>query len=143
MRRLTPLLVVVLLAVTATGCYHARVETGLTPGSQVIDKPWAMGFIYGLVPPETVDASSQCSGGVAIVETQLSFLNQVVSALTFGIVTPMHITVTCASGSASAGTTETEVAVARDAEPEAILEAMELASSLAVTQAEPVRVRFY
>ena len=42
MRRLTPLLVVVLLAVTATGCYHARVETGLTPGSQVIDKPWAI-----------------------------------------------------------------------------------------------------
>ncbi|MEM8600906.1 MAG: hypothetical protein AAGF99_13385 [Bacteroidota bacterium] len=143
MRHLTPLFAVLLLAVTATGCYHARVETGLTPGNQVIDKPWAMSFVFGLVPPETVDASSQCSGGVAMVETKISFLNGLVAGLTFNLITPMHITVTCASGSASAGTTDTEVAVARDAEPDAILEAMELASSLAVAQDEPVRVRFY
>lgn len=31
-----------------------------------------------------------------MVETQVSFLNQLVGALTFGIYTPMHITVTCA-----------------------------------------------
>ena len=73
------------------GCYHASVTTGRTPSAQVIDQPWALSFVYGLVPPSTVDAASQCSDGVAMVETELSFLNQVVSALTFGIVTPMHI----------------------------------------------------
>jgi hypothetical protein len=32
------------------------------------------------------------------VETEHSFLNGLVGALTLGIYTPMHLTVTCASG---------------------------------------------
>jgi hypothetical protein len=41
---------------------------------------------------------AQCPEGVAQVDTQLSFLNQLVSFLTWGIYTPMEIVVTCASG---------------------------------------------
>lgn len=80
------------------GCYHATVNTGMTPGSQMISQPWATSLIYGLVPPSTVEASSQCRNGVARVETQISFLNYVASAVTLGIYSPMTITVTCASG---------------------------------------------
>jgi len=87
-----------LVAATA-GCYHATVETGLTPGSTTVETPWAHSFLYGLVPPATVDAASDCSSGVSRVETQLSFLNMVANAITFGIYSPMHITVTCAAGS--------------------------------------------
>ncbi|HET9950691.1 MAG TPA: Bor family protein [Candidatus Eisenbacteria bacterium] len=93
--------VLVLLLASVTGCYAARVDTGLTPSAKVIEQKWASSWIYGLVPPKTIKAATECKDGVAIVETQLSFLNQVVSILTFGIYTPMQIVVTCASGAAT------------------------------------------
>jgi hypothetical protein len=81
-----------------TGCFHARVTTGLEPSVKVIDRPFASGWIYGLVPPSTVEAEAECENGVAGVETELSFVNQLVAFLTGGIYTPMHIKVTCAAG---------------------------------------------
>jgi len=92
-------LLAVLAAFTLGGCYHATVNTGVTPGTRQIEQPWAMSFAYGLVPPETVNAMAECgSAGVARVETQHSFLNSLVAAITFGIVTPIEITVTCGQG---------------------------------------------
>jgi Bor protein len=85
--------VLVLLA----GCYHATVETGATPSTVVIDKSFAPAWIYGLVPPSTVSTQEKCANGVAKVETQHTFLNQLVGVLTLGIYTPMQIRVTCAS----------------------------------------------
>ena len=79
------------------GCYHATIDTGLEPGSQVIEQPFASGWIYGLVPPQTIETAERCPNGVARVETQISFVNYLVTAITFGIYTPMHIKVTCAS----------------------------------------------
>ena len=43
-----------------------------------------------------METASRCPDGVAKVETQRSFLNQVVEILTLGIYTPMEIRVTCA-----------------------------------------------
>ncbi len=86
------------VALLLPGCYHATIETGRSPSPQTIEQKWAKGWIYGLVPPETVTTMERCSNGVARVETQLSFANQLVSFLTFGIFTPMEIVVTCASG---------------------------------------------
>jgi hypothetical protein len=84
------------------GCYHATVETGATPSTVVIDKSFASSWIYGLVPPSTVETAAKCSNGVAKVETQHTLLNQLVGFLTLGIYTPMQIRVTCATaGSAS------------------------------------------
>lgn len=97
MRRLASLAVLALAAASA-GCYHAVIDTGLTPGTTVIDQPWAMSFVEGLVPPPVVMSASQCPSGVSRVVTEHSFLNAVVGAITFGIITPMHITVTCAAG---------------------------------------------
>ncbi len=78
------------------GCYHATITTGATPSSVTIDHKWASSWIYGLVPPATVETAQQCPAGVARVETRLSFLNQLVGLLTIGIYTPMDIRVTCA-----------------------------------------------
>lgn len=89
-------LVLVLAVLFLSGCFHATVNTGLAPSAQTVEKPWAMSFIYGLVPPATVETMAQCPSGVAKVETQISFLNGLVSAITFSIVTPMTIKVTCA-----------------------------------------------
>jgi hypothetical protein len=81
-------------------CYHQVIETGRTPGTTIIDKPWQMSFVYGLVPPPAIDVGTQCPGGIARVETQHTFVNGLVAAVTFGIVTPMRATVTCAAGTA-------------------------------------------
>lgn len=80
------------------GCYHATVETGAPPSAQTIRKSFASGWIYGLVPPSTVETQARCPHGAARVETRLSFVNQLVNWLTLGIYTPMQIDVTCAAG---------------------------------------------
>ncbi len=125
---------VVIFAFGLSGCYHASVTTGLTPSAQVIDEPFATSWIYGLVPPETVEAANECENGVARVETQLSFVNQLVGLITFGIYTPMHITVTCASGTV---TGSADVRVNDDLD---VLSAFEHAADLAVDDRRSVSV---
>ena len=90
-----------LLAVLSTGCYHATINTGRPVGTTTINQPWALSFIYGLVPPATVETATKCPSGVAVVETQHSFLNGLIGVLTVGIFTPMTITVTCAASGRS------------------------------------------
>ena len=136
-------LFVLVLALPSAGCYHAQITTGRTPGTVVIDKPFASGWIYGLVPPDAVEAASECPNGVAQVETQLSFVNQLVSAVTFGIYTPMHITVSCASaGSASGDGSGSEFIVSAEVTSAEELQAFEAASDEAVLSGEAVYVRF-
>lgn len=94
MNKLTILFVA--LSLSFASCYNASVITDKAPSNVVIDKPWALSFVYGLIPPATIDASETCTNGIAKVETKISFLNQLVNGLTAGLVTPMHITVTCA-----------------------------------------------
>jgi Bor protein len=89
----------------SAACYHATIETGATPSTTTISKPWAPGFVYGLVPPNTVETAAKCPNGVAKVETQLTFLNQLVTVLTLGIYTPMSIEVTCGTGKGVADAT--------------------------------------
>lgn len=92
------LLSVLVLTLILPACYHATIDTGLTPGPQTLENKWASGWIYGLVPPSTVETMERCPNGVARVETQLSFANQLVNFITLGIYTPMEIVVTCAAG---------------------------------------------
>jgi len=90
------------LLVVLAGCYHATIETGLTPSPVTIQQNWAMSFVGGLIPPSTVSTLARCPRGVSKVETQLSFLNMVASGFTGGLVTPMTIKVTCAAEQRSA-----------------------------------------
>jgi len=96
MRRVLLLLTLVFLP---SACYHATVNTGLRPGTRTLENKWASSWIAGLVPPATVETMERCPAGVARVETQHSFANQLVGMLTFGIYTPMEIVVTCAADS--------------------------------------------
>jgi hypothetical protein len=48
----------VILLCACAGCYHATVETGATPSTQVIEKKFASSWIYGLVPPSTVSTQN-------------------------------------------------------------------------------------
>jgi hypothetical protein len=97
MRKIPAFCTLLALGAVTTGCYHATIDTGLTPSGAMVERPWAHSFIAGLVPPSTVETAAQCPNGVARVETQLSFLNMVANAVTFGIYSPMTIKVSCAA----------------------------------------------
>ncbi len=128
-------------AILVAGCFHATIETGLTPSNQVIEKPWASGWVFGLVPPNPVATMSKCPGGVSKVETQLSFVNMLVAFLTLDIYTPMAIKVTCASGGHSmipAGANQIELgANATDAQ---LHEALGKAVKLSALSGQPVYI---
>ena len=96
--RILRMCAVLLATLLLSGCYAARIDTGRAQSTKKISKPWASCWIYGLVPPATVMTATDCPDGVALVETQHSFLNYLVGGLTFGIYTPIQITVTCAEG---------------------------------------------
>ena len=143
MNRLLRTALLATILATVTGCYHATINTDLTPSSQVIDMPWASSFVYGIVPPKTVEAAEKCTNGVARVETEISFLNGLVGILTLGIYTPIHIIVTCAEGgsaSAAEGSAEIEVSAAADTEEK--LDALEKAILLSHETRAPVYVVF-
>jgi hypothetical protein len=141
MSRLLKLAVaMVLLALPA--CYHATIETGLPTGSEVIDQSFASSWIYGLVPPKPVSAMAKCRSGVAKVETQLSFVNQLVGFLTLGIYTPMSIKVTCASGGRSAIPGQPEINVGGSPTEVQTIDAFRRAADLSVESRSAVYVRF-
>jgi hypothetical protein len=142
MPRIPQLTAAALLVLLLPACYHATIETGLPAGSQVVEKTFASGWVYGLVPPSPVQAMSQCRNGVSKVETQLSFVNQLVNFLTLGIYTPMWIKVTCASGTRSALPATPDIKVGDGATPEEILDAFRRAADAAVESHGPVYVRF-
>ena len=99
---------IVAMLLTFSACYHATIQTGLTPSAQTIEQNWASGWIYGLVPPSTVETMQGCPSGVARVETVQSFANSFVGILTLGIYTPMTIVVTCADGPGASSVTTKE-----------------------------------
>jgi hypothetical protein len=93
MRKLAPLFAALLLA----GCYHVTVVTSAAPPGTHVNKEWQNSFVSGLVPPPELNVKDQCPQGVTKVETERSFLNGLVSALTWSIYTPMHTEVTCSA----------------------------------------------
>lgn len=85
----------------SSACFHQAVQTGAPVGTTVVDKPWVNTFIFGLVAAPEIDVRQQCPSGVATIETEQSFLNGLVAAVTIGIYTPQHVRVTCTGRSAS------------------------------------------
>ncbi len=81
--------------IVAAGCHQVKIDSGLEPGSEVHAEEWNMAFAAAIYPAQ-VDASTFCGGEWARVETKQSFLNLVVAVFTFGIITPMDVTVVCA-----------------------------------------------
>jgi len=142
MRRILKLPLVGLL-VAALACYHATVTTGLAPSSVVVEKSWASGWLWGLVPPSAVQTATQCQHGAAKVETQHSFLNMLVGGLTGGIYSPMSIKVTCAqAGRASISPAAPTIDVGANATPEQIRNAISRATNLSLRTGEPVYLEY-
>lgn len=134
------------LFIGGTGCYHATIITGRPVSSDSIAIPWANSFVYGLVPPPIVEAAAKCPNGVAKVETQHSFLNSLVGALTLGIYTPIQIDVTCAApGPVKTSDASSNIPVIRVGEavdPTARVNAMNRAATIASETDRAVFVQF-
>lgn len=106
-----------------------------------------MSFVFGLVPPEVVETAAQCPNGLSRVETRISFLNGLVAGLSFNIITPMHIKVTCAAGASAHLMPRPDVefdgiTIPRDATDARIDRAFNMAAMQAADAGEPVAVRF-
>ena len=130
------------LAGTLSACFHQTVQTGLSPGATVVDMPWVKTWIFGLIPPEEIDVRSQCASGTATVETERSFMNGLVGAVTFGIFTPVHVRITCASGSASLPANVRQFVVPANATAEQETQLLRAAVHASVEQNQAVVVRY-
>lgn len=143
MLKSSSLMLAISVVVACSACHHARIETAAKPSTITIEQPFASGWLYGLVPPKLVSTASKCEHGLARVETQITFVNGLVRALTFGIYTPMWIKVTCAEpGTAPAPTTVPDILVRRGAGEEEVARALQRAAQMALENHRPVHVQF-
>jgi hypothetical protein len=136
------LLLVALLAVVASGCYRATVETGHAPSGETVSQNWAASFIYGLIPPSTVQTAARCPHGAAVVQTQHSFMNMIVTGITFGLFSPMSINVQCAAARMGSLDGVDDLTVAHNATDMQRAAAMNEAVLRARTTGQPITVRF-
>lgn len=105
MASVSPALAVLVLGSVA--CYHTIIDTGVEPGPVGYHEKWETAWFVGLVPAE-VDAEAACGGPWARVETQQSFLNGLVTILSFGIYAPHEVEVVCAAQGAGSSPGETD-----------------------------------
>lgn len=93
------LAVAAVLAVALAGCARITVVSGPQPSASnrdVVDVPMSQSYLLGIVPPPEVNVRDACPRGAARVQTEHSPGNVLLSVLTFGIYTPMQVTVVCA-----------------------------------------------
>ena len=139
--RIASRLSLVVSAVLLSGCFHQIVQTGRTPGTTVVERPWTATWLWGLIAADEISVVAQCPNGVATVETQQSFLNGLVGGLTLGIYTPQEVKVTCASGSGALPGTR-HIDVAHAAPMSERVAAIEEAIAIAAETHETVQVRY-
>ena len=131
-----------LLTLTTAACFHQVVQTGRAPGSTVVDKAFVSTWLWGLVPAQPLDMRQQCPSGIAVVETETSFVDGVVGAITLGIYTPQHVRVTCATGTASLPSGAREIRVPAGATPAERAAAIDEAVRETASTNSPTILRF-
>lgn len=87
-----------LALLSLAGCYHYTIVTGAPASEKSVGRNWQKSFIIGLVPPDTISTRTECPAGVASFETKHSFLNGLVSNISYSLFTPITTKYTCASG---------------------------------------------
>ncbi len=99
-RRLTIVASALLLSSAVSGCYVNRYYTE-SPTRPMTEPDYAdrlnNHFLFGLIHQrsEHVDLSQVCPGGVAFAQNKVSFVNGLLSAITFNIYTPTETLVWC------------------------------------------------
>ena len=142
-RRCVLLFCLLPVAIAASGCYVATIETGAAPSDTKIERKWAHGFLWGLVPPSVTEARSKCKSGVASVQTQHSFLNGLVAVITYGIYTPIQINVTCAKAGTAQVTDEGDIVRVRSIGYDDFMSAVSTAADRTVEEQKPILVAWH
>lgn len=104
MKKLQMTLVVLGLALAATGCathtINYKSPTAQAGGAtQSVKQSF---FLWGLVGGSEVDLERVCPTGVAQIQSKTGVGDQIFTVLTGGIYSPMSVDVTCSAGGAVA-----------------------------------------
>ena len=101
--RVARIAVITALALTAGACYEHTYTIGAgAPGGVLVHDEWRHHWLWGLVDPDNELALSEvCPSGNATIESEWTFLNGLVSALTSGIYSPTTVRVRCGETRAS------------------------------------------
>lgn len=105
MKRFYALILLVALSLPMTGCFHNQilVEPNYNSGATQADwhNGWQLYALAGLIPlgQNPIDLATICPQGVGLVETKMSFVNGLVSALLAGgaIISFQDLRITCAN----------------------------------------------
>jgi hypothetical protein len=93
-------LVTAALALASSSCYRMHVRNGdAAPGPTPIeyDEKWHSGLVAGIAELSgPYDLQKVCPSGWSEISTHTSFLNGLVSGLTYSIYTPQTVSVRCA-----------------------------------------------
>lgn len=90
------LLLVAVVAISMSSCFNTRILVGnVTPNEPVVEvnRVWNHHLLYGLIPLKNASMEQKeylPNRENYVVKTNLNFLNQLVSCLTFGIYTPSN-----------------------------------------------------
>lgn len=93
MKRVLPLLL--LCTVLSTGCYRVTYQNPLLPPNGVVHEGTSGFFIMALVGDERIPAYQMCPGGVSRISTYLSFVDMLLTLITFTIYTPRSYEIEC------------------------------------------------
>lgn len=93
-------LVLLFVALAATGCYSTTVNSGKPVGEAPleVDEHWHSGFLGGTSESSgPYDLEKLCPNGWAEIHTKTSFGNGLVEFLTVGVYNPQTVDVKCAA----------------------------------------------
>lgn len=96
MRR--PLLACAALLAGGTACFRVTVNSGAPLAAEAVKEPASRSTAGSRAPARVVSTREACPNGVAQVVTQRSLRNGLVSLVTLGFYTPVHVEATCAAG---------------------------------------------
>lgn len=84
-------------ALALGGCYKVNYKTGLPPGGAT-HKTKVSHFLWGAAGGGDTQIGAMCPDGVASVNEQKSFVDQLISGLTGFLYSPTSVVVECAKG---------------------------------------------
>ena len=101
--RIVQMLIVAGLLLAGAGCYRHTYTVGAgAPAGPLVYDHWHHHWLWGIINPDRqVALKAVCASGDATIDNEMSFLNGLVSALTWGIYSPTTVKIRCAGSSAN------------------------------------------
>lgn len=103
MKKALSLLVILGFCLSLAGCYTHLYDVGDgAPNGKEVYKKWSNHFLLGIIGDNKYDINDICPSGNATVKDEMTFVNGLVSMLTFGIIyNPTTVTILCDSKKAA------------------------------------------